>query len=292
VTAPGARPTPFALGLPDERWIDERFAAIAEEAAARGSDLADPGSFLLLAQVGASLDDLREGRGEGASSPESFHSFGLFLFHAFHLFGAGRREEAADAPVPRGLLLDVEPAMARYLVEASPQAPSGWTGALPGAAGYLRLPRNLFWTRPAGEDGTPEALDGVAWTQAHGSAARSELALLAVAGIVRERPGFSVLPVPPVPVAEASAWITGTGRPPGGGADFETTLPGGELGRLYSIETAGELLKLTARALALAESIPGTLVPAASRSELPAGLDARLRAARLVLAPGEAHDAP
>jgi len=238
------RPTPFALGLPGAKWAEERLGAIAEEARARGRDPADPGIFLLLAQVGASLEDLRPE--DEASSPELFHSFGLFLFHAFHLLrGDG---------VP-GLLLDVEPAMARYLVEADP-APAGWEGDLPAPAGYLRLPRNLFWTRPGGEAEPAEALDGIAWVQSRGSAGIPHLAVLAVTGMVGERSGFSVLPVPPVPLADARRWLTERGRDPGQGPDFETTLPGGELGRLYSVETAGELLKLVARALALAVTAP------------------------------------
>ena len=241
------RPTPFALGLPGAKWAEERLGAIAEEARARGRDPADPGIFLLLAQVGASLEDLRPE--DEASSPELFHSFGLFLFHAFHLL-------RGDA-VP-GLLLDVEPAMARYLVEADP-APAGWEGELPAPAGYLRLPRNLFWTRPGGEAEPAEALDGIAWVQSRGSAGIPHLAVLAVTGMVGERSGFSVLPVPPVPLADARRWLTERGRDPGQGPDFETTLPGGELGRLYSVETAGELLKLVARALALAVTAPEAL---------------------------------
>lgn len=241
------RPTPFALGLPGAAWAEERLGAIAEEARVRGRDPADPGTFLLLAQVGASLEDLRPE--DEASSPELFHSFGLFLFHAFHLL-------RGDA-VP-GLLLDVEPAMARYLVEADP-APAGWEGDLPAQAGYLRLPRNLFWTRPGGEAEPAEALDGIAWVRSRGSAGIPHLAVLAVTGMVGERSGFSVLPVPPIPLADARRWLTERGRDPGQGPDFESTLPGGELGRLYSVETAGELLKLLARALALAVTAPEAL---------------------------------
>jgi hypothetical protein len=272
------RSTPFGLGLPGVAWVEERLGAIAEEARARGSDPSDPGAFLLLAQVGASLGDLRA---DEASSPELFHSFGLFLFHAFHLF------QGDTAP---GLLLDVAPAMARYLVEADP-APAGWEGDLPAPAGYLRLPRHLFWTRPGGEEAPAEALDGIAWVRSRTRAGVPHLALLAVTGMVGERSGFSVLPVPPVPLGDARRWLTETARAPEEGPDFGSTLPGGELGRLYSVETAGELLKLVARALALAVVDPGTVRPVPERAEAdtaPADggsgeLDARLAHAHLSL---------
>jgi hypothetical protein len=77
--------------------------------------------------------------------------------------------------------------------------------------------------------------------------------------MVGERSGFSVLPVPPIPLADARRWLTERGRDPGQGPDFESTLPGGDLGRLYSVETSGELLKLLARALAVAVTAPEAL---------------------------------
>lgn len=288
-----ARSTPFALGLPGEAWVRERFAAIAEEARVRGVELHDPSAFLLLAQVGASLDDLREAGAESGAPSEAFHAFGLFLFHAFHLLGGGMPWGGAETSGAGGLLVELDPDTARALVAVEARVPSGWTGELPAEAGYLRLPRNLFWTRPGGEGSRPEALDGVSWVRCRGASERSDLALLAVSGIVGERPGFSVLPVPPVPLVEAGGWLHAPARAEGAGSDFAPTLPGGELGRLHSVETAGELLKLAARAMAWASAVPGSLVPEASTEEgARSAPDFRLRTTRLVLAGGGADSAP
>jgi hypothetical protein len=56
-----------------------------------------------------------------------------------------------------------------------------------------------------------------------------------------DRPGFSVVSASGVTDDEPH-WADLDARPDG--QDFATTLPGGELDRLYSIETAGELLRL------------------------------------------------
>ncbi|TVP45536.1 MAG: hypothetical protein EA350_09000 [Gemmatimonadales bacterium] len=297
--AGSTRPTPFSLGLPGREWVDERFAAIEAEARSRGTDLLDLPAFLLLAQVGASLQDLRPEDGE--SSPELFHTFGSFLFHAFHLLHGD----------PPGLLLDLEPGAARYLVEAHP-TPEGWDTSLPARAGYLRLPVHLFWTRPAGESGPAEAIDGISWCMStHGSSHASEaagppesaagkavegappshpertapksgLSLLVITGVRADRPGFSVLPLPEVPMADVEAWLERRARPEGAGEDFQTTLPGGELGNLYSVETTGETLKLVARALGYAMTVPGAM----SAATVPAPADAGAADA------GPAHGGP
>lgn len=231
-----ARVTPFELGLPDSDFARARFDAFAQEAGRRGMDPADPGAFLLLAQVGRTVHDLQEGEGGGAL----LHSFGAFLYHAFHFERAGRPLFLVEAP------------LARFLVEGDP-AFAGYEGALPAAAGYIQLPRHLFWARPDGDEGPAEPLDGIFWTRAVGEA----LCLLAVTGIRPGRAGFSVLPVPAVPLGEAVAWMGRSVRETG--RDFETVLPGGELERLYSIEAIGELLKLAARVCAHAVTVPEAL---------------------------------
>jgi hypothetical protein len=254
------RPIPFATGLPGRKWVEKRFAAIETEARSRGSDLLDPAAFLLLAQVGVSLQDLRPDDAE--TTPELFHTFGSFLFHAFHLLHG-------ESP---GLLLDLEPGAARYLVEARP-TPEGWDHSLPASAGYLRLPPHLFWTRPAGDSAPAEAVDGISWCMsAHANA--SGLSLLVITGVRADRPGFSVLPLPVVSMADVGSWLGRRARPDGAGEDFQTTLPGGDLGNLYSMETAGETLKLVARALGYAMTVPGAMSEVAgpaplSRDSLP-----------------------
>jgi len=258
------RPTPFSLGLPGRKWVEERFAAIEAEARSRGSDLLDPSTFLLLAQVGVSLQDLRPDDAE--TSPELFHTFGSFLFHAFHLL-------RGESP---GLLLDLEPGAARYLVEAQP-TPEGWDRSLPASAGYLRLPPHLFWTRPAGDSAPAEAVDGISWCMSapasghapEGTDRASGLSLLVITGVRADRPGFSVLPLPMVSMADVGSWLGRKARPDGAGEDFQTTLPGGELGNLYSMETSGETLKLVARALGYAMTVPGAMSEVAAPAPLP-----------------------
>lgn len=231
-----ARLTPYELGLPGREFAEEGFRAIRDEAKGRGVDPADPGGFLVLEEVGRILTEIR-GRDEGGD--EALHRFGPFLFHALHF-------QAAGEPV---FLLEI--AAARYLVEGTP-VPEAWRGELPEPAGYLQLPRHLFWGSPDPE-GPAEPLDGIFWARSSGET----LSLLAVFGMRRDRPGMSVVPLPPLPLADARSWISEPARE--GGEDFATTLPGGELDRLYSVETQGEVLKLAARTLGYAASVPGAV---------------------------------
>lgn len=228
-----ARLTPYEVGIPGREYADENFAAIAREAAARGVDASDPGAFLMLGEAGRVLRELQSEEGRGG---EMFQRFGAFLFHAYHFHREGER------------LILLETALARYLVEGSPGA-GAWAGELPQGAGYLQLPRHLFWSRPD-EDETPEPMDGVFWARSTGDT----LSVLVALGVRRDRPGLSVVALPPVPLADAPAWVREPARAEG--EDFRTTLPGGELDRLYSIETLGEALKLTARALAYLHAVP------------------------------------
>jgi hypothetical protein len=226
------RPAPFDLGFPGPDFIRERFGEIAEEAEARDATLTDPGAFLLLGQVGRTLQELRV---EDSGGADGLRTFGAFLFHAFHYDRVGR-------PHYR-----LEKGAARYLVESDP-VPEGWDRSLPEEAGYLQLPEHLFWTRPDPE-GPAEAIDGIFWTTSVDS-----ISVLAITGMRGDRAGFSVIPLPPVPLADAGEWIHRKAREEGD--DFETNLPGGELDRLYSVETAGELLKLLARALGYIRTVP------------------------------------
>lgn len=226
------RTTPFELGFPGLEAAESHFADIAEEVEARQVDPIDPGGFLLLGQVGRIV---RELRGDEAGA-ESLQTFGAFIFHAWHFQRARRPLYCLEIPA------------ARYLVETNP-VPADWDHSLPNPAGYLQLPRHLFWTQPDPE-GPAEPLDGFFWTLTTGNA----LSILAVGGMRGGRAGFSVVPLPPVPLADAEAWLTRSARPEG--TDFETTLPGGELDRLYSLETAGEVLKLMARTLGYVATVP------------------------------------
>lgn len=232
------RITPYELAFPDNEFAESRFRAVEQEARTRDAEIQDSGAFLLLAQVGRILQEL----GERASPAALVPTFGPFLFHAFHFHRAGRPTFLVETPT------------LRYLLEAD-AAPPGWRGEMPAPAGYLQLPRHLMWARPEGQDGPAEAVDGIFWTGSD----PGRLDLLVVTGIRGDRPGFSVLPVPPVSMAEAMKWMTRSAREKGD--DFATTLPGGELDRLYSLETQGEVVKLAARILSHAATGEGVMGP-------------------------------
>ena len=232
-----ARLTPYEVGVPGREFAERTFGAIREEAEGRGADLTDPGAFILLGEVGRALREIQGDERGG----EALHRFGSFLFHAFHFHRAGE------------FLVLAETAATRYLVEGSP-VPEGWRGELPAEAGYLQLPRHLFWANPEeGEDAPPEPLDGVFWARAAGNT----LSILVVLGVRDDRPGLSVMELPPVSLVDAGRWVSEKVREEG--ADFETTLPGGELERLYTVQTLGEALKLTGRALGYIFTAPEAL---------------------------------
>ena len=234
-----ARVTPFERAFPDASTAEERMERIRRDVREEGMEgaLEDPGRFLALPAVAEVVHGIRDPESGG----EEVQKHGIFLYHAYHFHEAGQ-------PVHF-----LETGAARYLVEAA----SGETGPAeaevsiqpPEPAGYLQLPRQLFWVEP-GEDAPPEPVDGFFWASPDGE----QLSLLLIGGMREDRPGFSVVPLPPVPLADAGSWIRTSIRETG--PDFETTLPGGELERLYSFETTGEVLKLVARAFRYEERHP------------------------------------
>jgi hypothetical protein len=230
-----ARLTPYEVGIPGREFARTTFEAIREEAEARGVDPSDPGAFLLLGEVGRAI---REIQGEERGG-DVLHRFGAFLFHAFHFHEAGE------------LVLLAETEVVRRLVEEEAEE-GDWSGALPGDAGYLQLPRHLVWAHPDPE-GPAEDLDGILWARS----ADDTLSLMPAFGIRTDRPGLSIVPLPTVSLADAADWPGARARVEG--TDFETTLPGGELDRLYSVVTAGEVLKLVSRAFAFVHAAPECL---------------------------------
>jgi hypothetical protein len=231
-----ARRTPYEIGIPGREFAERTFGAIQEEASARGIDPTDPGAFLLLGEVGRALREL-QGEERGG---EALQRFGSLLYHAFHFQGAGEP------------LLLLETDAARTLVEASPPRGGAWSGGLPADAGYLQLPRHLFWSGAVADD-PAEPIDGFFWTRSSGN----NVAFLVTMGLREDRPGFSVMELPPLPVADGARWGLESARVEGG--DFTTELPGGELDRLYSLLTAGEVLKLAARTFGYLDAVPEAL---------------------------------
>lgn len=219
----GARPSPYEIGTPGRAFREVVFGEIRDEGGATGADLADPGSFFRLDATGRALRELSGDSGGGVWGDP----FGAFIFHTFHFWAAGEQ------------LYVVGEAAARSLA-ASPPECFRWRGELPAVAGYVQLPKHLFWS-PAGEEEGAEPVDGFFWTRCAGPT----LSLLVAMGIRRNRPGFSLTELPPAGMAGAGEWPRAQVREMG--EDFAPVLPGGDLGRLHSILTLGEMLKLAAR---------------------------------------------
>lgn len=275
-----ARQNPYELVFGAESMDDRLFPPIAEEAEARAQPLDDPDRFLFLSSVGRLLQAIAggedagydhptggdaataeptgaaepagsaesagvegagsEGAGaaasepvagtdrEGRDAPDALKQYGRLLFHAFHYWQQRKPTRRVDEEGLRWLLDDVS-------------SVGEWSLTPPAASGYLQLPRNLVWARPA-PGLTPEPADGLFWTFVPGDDEPGRLHVLLVLGVRPDRAGFSVVPATGVLDTEPH-WAEIRARPDG--TDFETTLPGGEMDELFSIETAAELLKLT-----------------------------------------------
>ena len=223
------RRTPLERFLPDADFGQRHYVAIAAEAEQKGIALDDPGAFAMLEAATAALDEVRHAE----DPPETLARHALVLFHAFHL-------EAQGAPA-----FLIEAALVRALVDREPWELGGVPSAphadpLP-AACYLQLPQHLVWVRAEGDDAAPASIDGFFRTLT----ADGRMHLLPVVGLLEGRDGFTVLPLPGLPLSDAPMWVTATMRQDS--ADFSSDLPGAEHEGLYEVRTAGEILKLVAR---------------------------------------------
>jgi hypothetical protein len=235
MSAARGRTDPYHLVFGSQSLDDALFPPIAGEAEARGAPLDDPERFLFLTSVGRLLQAIAGDPAEGGpGSGEALRQHGRLLYHAFHFWRTGKKVlELEEADVRRILDSDV--------VARDAPADSALPVAAP--AGYARFPRNLIWAA-ADEGLQPEPADGFFWVHRQPEDAPAELHLLAPLGVRPDRPGFTVVTATGI-ADDRPHWADVEGRP--GGVDFATTLPGGELGRLYSIETPAELLKLASR---------------------------------------------
>ncbi len=86
-------------------------------------------------------------------------------------------------------------------------------------------------------------MDGFFWAADGGGV----LHLALITGMWRDRPGYTVVPVPPHHLAELYRWTKGPVRD--GGGDYGTTLPGAGLDGLLEVRTPAEVYKIAARAL-------------------------------------------
>ncbi len=247
-----ARITPYELAFPDGEEATETLARIDAEAEAAGG-VDDLQAFMLLGSVGAFLRDLRPAEAQG----EAMHQYASLAWQAWRFHRAGR---------PLWLL---ETGAARYLVDGSP---SSGAPPLPSVSGYLQLPQHLFWVTPR-PDAAAESVDGLFWHRSD----TDVLHVLLAMGIRGDRAGLAVVPVADAPWKDAARWMEASARPDG--KDFATTLPGGELEGLHSLQTAGEALKLLARTFAYLDAWPDAVVEreAAAPDAVPEGAPAPSR---------------
>jgi hypothetical protein len=238
------RQDPYTLVFGAESMDERLFPPIAEEAAARNQPLDDPDRFLFLSSVGKLLQaiagaepyerdaepDARDAEPDDGRK-EAVRQYGRLLFHAFHFWRGGRVRRTLDEEKVRWLLDDVTTV-------------GDWSLRPPADDGYLQLPRNLVWAAPA-PNLQPEPVDGFFWMMARPDGLPARLHVLFALGVRPDRAGFSVIPATGV-LDDEPHWAEVDARPDG--VDFETTLPGGELDELYSIESAAEALKLASLA--------------------------------------------
>jgi hypothetical protein len=230
--SPGASLSPYELVFGSAIFEEDRFPAIQEEAAARGVAPELPERFLLLGTVGALLQELLP---EGTGS-EEFARHGALLYQAYHFWRHGKPH------------FDIGEPYARRLVEEPPK-PEHWHLEPPGPAGYLQLPRHLFWAR-IDEGATPEPVDGFFWTVAgppeSGETGSRRLELVLTLGLFPGRHGFSTISVETEidrSASDTSIDLPARAEEP----EFANILPGGELQGWYGLITDLEVLKLVSR---------------------------------------------
>ncbi|MDX1674144.1 MAG: hypothetical protein R3314_05005 [Longimicrobiales bacterium] len=256
------RQNPYQLVFGAESIDDRLFPPIEEEAEARDQPLDDPERFLFLSSVGQLLQAIAAGKdagydhepaegvakqgaepepgaeaepGAGAepepepdtADREELKQYGRLLYHAFHYWRDRKPTRRVDEDSVRWLLDEVT-------------SVGEWSLTVPSSSGYLQLPRNLIWAEPA-PGLTPEPVDGFFWRWVEPEDEPARLHVLLVLGVRPDRAGFSVVPATGI-LDDEDHWAEVDARPDG--PDFETTLPGGEMDALYSIETAAEVLKL------------------------------------------------
>ncbi|MBD0321288.1 MAG: hypothetical protein ICV87_13185 [Gemmatimonadetes bacterium] len=234
LAARGPLVTPYELVFGEGGFEERVFPGIHAEAESQAEDPARRDRFGFLSLAADAIRDVVP----ADATADILEEYRALFYHGFNFWRFGRR------------LYVLEPATARYLVEAAPKL-AGWELKLPYPSVYVQLPPRLFWASIA-VDAPPEPVDGFFAVQSQGidplGPGFSDLQVLMVLGVRRDRAGFSVIPFdtevgPGIP----ADWAEAQGR--ADGPDFVNILPGGEMAGLYSILTNTEALKLLARAL-------------------------------------------
>jgi hypothetical protein len=246
LAARGPLVTPYELVFGEGGFEERVFPNIHAEAESQAEDPARRDRFGFLSIAADAIRDVVP----ADATADILEEYRLLFYHGFNFWRFGRR------------LYVLEPATARYLVEAAPKL-AGWELKLPYPSVYVQLPPRLFWASIA-VDAPPEPVDGFFAVQSQGvdplGPGFSDLQVLMVLGVRRDRAGFSVIPFdtevgPGIP----ADWAEAPGREDG--ADFDNILPGGEMAGLYSILTNTEALKLLSRALWYIDTQAGEILP-------------------------------
>ncbi|MCY4400259.1 MAG: hypothetical protein OXE96_13115 [Gemmatimonadetes bacterium] len=255
-----ARLTPYELLMPDPEFPDRCFPAVGEEAGERGVDPGNPAAFVMLGAVQGALTEFKTDDVE----PEAAHDHGSVLYFAYHMWRTGGDVALVRTATLRELLATASP-------DPSPAVDDDWTAALHEGTGYVQLPQHLVWIDPLPDDpdpahAPPESVDGFFWCGDRGGA----LHLALITGMRPDRPGYGVVPVPPVPLTSLPGWATGPARE--GGGDFATSLPGADLDGLLGIRTPAEVFKLAALVLPrIADADPSESASGAAPASAPPG---------------------
>lgn len=220
------RPTPFALVFGE--MARDRFPAIGDALHRGEASSENRDAFVLVEPVARLLQELAP----GDASPDEVEAHLRLLHHAYRYWRAGRWVyRVGEAALAR--------AAAGHRVSSH----------LPRQALYLQVPTGKVW-RPVMDDAPAEPLDGMFVTETD---TPGEVAVLAVFGMHRGRAGFSAVGLEGRADdgdAGADELEVAAARDDGSAA-FAPMLGGTKVAGLYSLVTAGELLLLTCRLLAM-----------------------------------------
>lgn len=216
--------------------FEARFDDVRAEADARGMLVDDPERFIMLGAVGALMremilaEEAADAGGElwQAVPADAIAQVGALLYQAYRFRAAGARVLTIDEPTARALVGG----------ESVPSpVPAGRIDA-----GYVQLPRNVFWAR-ADAESAAEPLDGFFFARGF------RFDVLLALGVRARRPGFTTIPIAADVDSRAALDRWAETRARDAGDDFANILPGGDIDALRGLTSAAEALKLVALAL-------------------------------------------